>query len=168
MTERSQPDIEIRNRFLRSLLSALLAFWVVTATLSHFFGVQPIYPLAVLGLLYSVQATYYKHELSLNPDYRIPSCRCGGAKADDTEVVLKSDRSAALGVPNSVVGIAAYPTLFYLIYEGRDAPAKLLAVLAVATSAYLAYQMVHRIRALCSLCINVCAVNLWIAWALFR
>jgi len=152
--------------FVKALLSALIAFGLIAVLLQRFAGVPPVYTLSLLGLLYSVQATYYKHELSANPDFRIPSCKCSGARPDDTETVLTSAESAVLGVPNSVLGIALYPSLIWLVHAGHPGPAGILALLAVLGSAYLAYVMIARIRGLCSLCVNVCAVNLSIAWAL--
>lgn len=152
--------------FVKSLLSALVAFWIFSWALSHFFGVRPVYTLAVLGLLYSVQATYYKYELSVNPDFRIPGCRCGGAKEDDTETVLTSEGSAILRIPNSVLGAGLYSAVLFLVSGGQERAALLLAALAVLGSAYLAYHMVARVRALCSLCVNVYGVNLWLLWHL--
>lgn len=162
----STADEAPLTEFVKSLLSALVAFWVFSWALSHFFAVRPVYTLAVLGLLYSVQATYYKHELSVNPDFRIPGCRCGGAKEDETETVLTSEGSAILHIPNSVLGVGLYPVLLFLVSGGRERAALLLSALAVLGSAYLAYRMVARVRALCSLCVNVYGVNLWLLWYL--
>lgn len=152
--------------FVKSLLSALIAFWVFSWALSYFFDVRPVYTLAILGLLYSVQATYYKYELSVNPGFRIPGCRCGSSKEDETETVLTSEGSAILRIPNSVFGVGLYVALLFLVSGGQERAALLLAAVAVLVSAYLAYRLVARIRALCSLCINVYGVNLWLLWYL--
>jgi uncharacterized membrane protein len=152
--------------FLKLMLGSLIAFWVVTRLLAFIPGVRALYAFVAFGLVYSLQATYYKVKLSIDPSYRIPHCRCGGQQYDDTEVVLKSRESALLKVPNSVLGSALYVTLAILIHLNHGTAATALAVTAVLLSAYLGYVMVARIAGLCPTCINVAALNVLILWQL--
>jgi uncharacterized membrane protein len=131
-------------------------------------GVRPLYAYAGFGLLYSLQATYYKYKLSIDPSYTIPRCRCGGQQYDDTEVVLRSKESALLKVPNSVLGSTFYVALAILIHLNRGAAATALGAVAVLLSAYLGYVMVVRISSLCPNCVNVAALNVLILWQLLR
>jgi uncharacterized membrane protein len=152
--------------FLQVLLGTVLAFWIIASLLSYFFHAQALYTYAALGLIYSLRATYHKYRLSVDPNYTIRRCKCGGVTNDRTETVLKSAQSAVLGVPNSVLGAAFYCALLFLAYAGYTVPALVLAVLAVAASIQLAHVMVWRIGALCTNCINISALNLLILWQL--
>jgi uncharacterized membrane protein len=153
---------------LKTLLGSVLGFWIVTGLLSTFLHVKPVYALAVLGLFYSLQSTYYKYRLSADPTYRIPRCGCGGAGKDGSEVVLRSKESAILRVPNSALGAALYVVLLASVLDGRAGVAQVAAILAVSASAYLGYLMVARIGALCSNCVNVAALNVLVLWQLLR
>jgi uncharacterized membrane protein len=152
--------------FLKMLLGSMIGFWLIAAALSFFFGAQPIYTYAVLGLVFSLQATYYKYQLARNPDFRIRSCNCGGAAKDGTETVLKSSASTIVGIPNSVFGIVLYGVLIALLYQRNPGAALLAAGGAALLSAYLAYSMIVRIKGLCSTCINIAALNALILWVL--
>jgi uncharacterized membrane protein len=154
--------------FLKTLLGTLLAFLIITSLLSYFFHAQPVYTLAAFGLLYSLQATYYKYKLSVDPGYKIPHCKCAGAGKDSTEIVLRSRESAFLRIPNSAFGALLYAALVPLVYTDYVGAAILLAILALLASTYLAYVMVVRIGGLCSNCINVFTVNVLILWQLLR
>lgn len=168
-TERAAPRRTAPvGRWAQSLASALIALWVLAALLSFLLHVEPVYTLSVLGLLFSIQATYYKHKLSIDPAYAIPGCKCGGMGSDRTEAVLSSRASEVLRVPASVFGAIAYAVLLYLFHEGRTDAALLVAFFALLASVYLAYVMVARIRALCSLCISTCAANVLLVWYLAR
>lgn len=168
-TERAAPRRPAPvARWVQSLASALIALWVLAALLSFLLDVQPVYTLSVLGLLFSIQATYYKHKLSVDPAYAIPGCKCGGSGSDRTEAVLSSRAGEVLRVPASVFGVIVYAALLYLLREGRTDAALVVAALTLLASAYLAYVMVARIRALCSLCISTCAANVLLVWYLVR
>ena len=152
--------------FLQMLVGTLIAFWIVATLLSYFADVKPLYTLSVLGLLYSLQVTYYKIRLAVDPTYTVPKCRCAGRASDQTEIVLRSRESAVLGIPNSVLSTLLYAALFVLVYLEHEGAALPLGILAVVGSAYLSYVMVVRIASLCPTCVNVAAVNALILWQL--
>jgi uncharacterized membrane protein len=154
--------------YLKILLGSVIGFWLITAGLEYLFSVAPLYALPVLGLLYSGQSAYHRYRLSIDPEYRIPKCRCSHQSSDSSEKVLRSSASATLKIPNSVVGVLFYPAFFLVAYAGHVTEARLMAILAVAASAYFGYVMVFRIAGLCSACINIAAVNLLILWQLLR
>src|SRR5918994_801160 len=86
--------------FLQMLVGTLIAFWILAAVSSYFADVKPLYTLSVLGLLYSLQVTYYKIRLAADPTFTVPKCRCAGRASDQTEIVLRCRESAVLGIPN--------------------------------------------------------------------
>lgn len=148
--------------FLRMLLGSLLGFAILAELLRYFADVPPLYLLPVLGLVYSMQASFYKYKLAVDPTYKISTCGCAGAADDKTEVVLRSSESAILGIPNSVLGTALYAALLLLVYLQQDFAAMLPAIVAGVGSVYLSYVMVGRIASLCPICINVAALNVLI------
>lgn len=152
--------------FLQSLAASTIALWIIAALLSFFLDVDPVYTLAALGLLFAGQATHYRRQIEANPAFTVPGCKCGRSAADRTETVLGSDESRLLGVPNSVIGMAAYAAVSILTYQGLDGAAGIVAGAALVASGYLAWVMIVRLRALCSLCISSCAVNVLLAWYL--
>ena len=154
--------------FLKMLTGSILAFWIIAKLLAYIPHANPLYTLPVLGLLYSVQATYYKYKLSVNPDYKIPKCQCSGRRNDNAEIVLQSKESAILGVPNSVLGVGLYAALLLLVYAKHPDAAMLVAIVAVLVTAYLSYVMVVKLASLCVNCINVAALNLLILWQFLR
>jgi uncharacterized membrane protein len=155
-------------RFVQSLLSALIALWVLAALASFLFDVDPVYTLCALGLLFAGQATWYKHRLAVDPSFVIPGCKCGSAAGDRTEAVLTSAFGSIRSVPISLIGVAAYVLLLLLARSGQLGTAVWVAAAALAVSMWLAFVMVSRIRALCSLCISTCAVNILLVWYLVR
>jgi len=148
--------------FIKMMIGALLAFWIIGKLLEHIFHASPLYTFAVFGFIYSAQATYYKYRLAVDPGYKIPKCRCAGLRDDNTEEVLKSRESAIIKVPNSVLGAVFYSTLLVLAYSKHPDAVRLIAFLAMGVSAYLSYVMVVKIRALCVNCIHVSALNVLI------
>jgi len=154
--------------FLKMMIGSLVAFWIIGKLLGYIFHARPLYTFAVFGLIYSVQATYYKYRLSVDPDYKIPKCRCVGYRDGDTERVLKSKESAILRVPNSVLGAVFYSTLLVFAYLKHTEAVRLVAIVAVVVSAYLSYVMVVKIGSLCVNCINVSALNVLILLQVLR
>jgi len=154
--------------FLKLLAGSLLGYWIVVSLLAHFFHFNPVYTLSAFGLLYSIQAVYYKYRLAKDPSYRIPRCRCAGRRNDNAEAVLQSRESAIFGIPNAVLGIVLYVALPLSVYRQFTQAALPLAAIAVLVSLYLGYVMVFRIRNLCINCINVLALNGLILWWLVR
>lgn len=154
--------------FLKMLMGSLIGFWVIVTLLAYIPHANPLYTLPAFGLLFSLQAAYYKYRLSVDPGYKIPKCRCAGRGDDNTEAVLKSRQSAILRIPNSVLGVAVYIALFLSVYLGHTGTAMSLAIVAVLASGYLSYVMVVKIAGLCVNCVNVAALNLLILWQLLR
>jgi uncharacterized membrane protein len=156
------------SEYLKALMGSLLGLWVITAVLTYTVHAVSIYTLAAFGLLYSIQVTYYKHRLAVDPDFKIPKCRCGGRQYDEAEKVLRSAESAIARIPSSLLGVALYVALPILVYTGGSPIALPVAFLSVLCSAYLGYVMIVRIRGLCINCISVTAVNLLMLWQLWR
>jgi uncharacterized membrane protein len=154
--------------FVKMLAGSLVGFWIITALLAYIPHARPLYTLPLFGLLFSLQATYYKYRLARDPGFKIPKCRCPGREGDDTEAILRSRESAILKIPNSLLGVVAYVALLFLVHSQRADAAMWLAAAAVLGSAYLSYVMVARIRSLCANCVNVAALNLLILWHLVR
>lgn len=148
--------------FVKMLLASVLGFGIIAELLRYFADVRPLYVLPALGLVYSMQASFYNYKLAVDPGYKIPKCRCAGAANDKTEVVLQSSESAILRIPNSVLGTALYAALVLLVYVQHDVAAMLLAIVAGLGSVYLSYVMVGKIASLCPICINIAALNVLI------
>lgn len=152
--------------FLKLLVGSMIGFWLIALTLSFFFGARPLYTYAVLGLVFSLQAMYYKQQLAQNPEFKIRRCNCAGTRRDSSEDVLTSSASTILGIPNSVFGAVLYGALLLLLYAGDFGAALAVTAAAALTSGYLAYVMITRIRGLCTTCINIAALNALILWGL--
>jgi uncharacterized membrane protein len=156
------------REFLKMATAALIGYWIIAELLAYVSGPRPLYTLTVLALVYSLQASYYRYRLSVDPDYRIPSCNCAGSGNDDTETVLRSRHSAVLKIPNAVLGALLYAALLVLVYMNERDAAMQLAIVAVLGSLYLSYVMVAKITSLCATCINVAALNVLILMQFVR
>lgn len=154
--------------FLKMMTGALIGFWIIAKLVTYIFNTNPWYTFSVLGLAYSVQATYYKYRLSADPSYKIPKCGCAGGRKDNTEAVLQSRESAVLRIPTSVFGTVLYVALLHLAYGKHADVAMLIAIVAVFMSACLSYVMVVKIASLCVNCINLAALNVLLLWAFLR
>jgi uncharacterized membrane protein len=154
--------------FLKMTLGSLIGFWIIAKLLAYLIHANPLYTLALFGLLYSMQATYYKYRLSVDPDYKIPKCRCAGRRNDNAETVLQSRESAILRIPNAVLGVVLYSALLLAVYLKHADTAMLAAIMAILVSVYLSYVMVVKIASLCVNCINVAALNVLILWHLWH
>jgi uncharacterized membrane protein len=157
---RSVPRVQAE--FLRALAAALIGSWLLSLLLHAVAGIDPLYTLSALGLIYSGQSTYHKYRLAIDPGYKVPRCRCAGRVNDDTETVLRSRASSIAGVPNSLLGALAYAALIALQATDHTSAIVALASAAVLLSVYLSYVMTFRIRGLCSTCVSLCAINLLI------
>jgi len=153
------------GELLKTLLGAAIAIWLLTWLLHWAFDTDATLTYAGFGLLFSMQATYYKLRLLRDPTFKIPKCQCAGRAHDNSEAVLGNRHSNIVGVPISAVAAALYIAIAVLVLGGLRTAALVLTVVAVLFSAYLAYVMVARIRDLCSTCINIAAVNLLLAWS---
>lgn len=148
--------------YVKMLFGSLLGFGIVAELLRSFTDVNPLYVLTLFGLLYSLQASFYKYKLAVDPTYEVPKCGCAGAANDKTEVVLRSSASSILGIPGSVLATVLYVVVLLLVYLQHDSAAMLPAILAVAGSIYLGYVMVVRLAGLCPSCVNIAALNVLI------
>jgi uncharacterized membrane protein len=148
--------------FAGTIAAALIGCWVIGLLAHTVAGIDPLYTFAALGLFYSTQATYHKYRLAIDPSYKVPRCRCAGRREDNTETVLQSQASLIGRIPNSMLGTVVYSTAIALWALGHTAAIVPLAGGAVLASVYLSYVMVFRIRALCSTCISLCALNILI------
>jgi len=152
----------IVGEFLKMMGGSLIGLWIIAKLLAFVFHASPLYTFLVFGLIYSVQATYYKYRLSVDPGYKIPKCRCAGQRNDHSEVVLKSKQSTIMKVPYSVLGGVFYFVLLVLAYLKHADVVMPAAVGAIGMSAYLSYAMIVKIGSLCVKCINVSALNILI------
>lgn len=151
------------GEFLRMWLGSLAAFWIIARLLAYLPHTNPEIVLLLFGLLFSMQASYYKFKLSRDPNYKIPKCgACSGRKDDNTETVLRSSDSALLGIPNSWFGVGFYVALLVIAFMRYPTAAIYLAGAGIAASAFLSYVMIAKIKALCALCVNTAALNLLI------
>ena len=156
----------LAREFLKALLGSLVGFLLIAELLAHLAGVNEIYTFSVFGLVYSLQATYYKYKLAVDPEFKIPSCGCARRSVDGTESVLQSRQSATLGIPNSVFALAFFCAALALTAVADSRLALPLAAIAVAASIYLSYVMLVRIRSLCATCVNIVALSALILWQL--
>jgi uncharacterized membrane protein len=152
----------VQAEFVKAIVAALIGNWLISLLLHAVAGIDPLYTLATLGLLYSTQSTYHKYRLARDPGYEVPRCRCAGRANDSTETVLRSPASSLAGVPNSLLGALVYAGVIAMQSSGHTTALLPLAGAAALMSIYLAYVMVFRIRATCSTCINLCALNVLI------
>lgn len=156
------------GEYVKVLAGAMLGFWLLAWGLAALFGAPRVYTYAVLAIVFSGQAAYYKRQLATNPDFQVRRCNCGGARRDSTERVLSSGASAVAGVPISLLGTVLYVGLIGLLLAGHTGPALLVAGAAVLVSGFLAHHMIARVRGLCSTCINIAALNVLILGQLVR
>lgn len=157
---------QLLGEFLQTLLGAVIGVWLLTALLRYVFGADSTLTYAAFGLLFSLQATYYKVRLMRDPTFKIPKCRCAGQAHDNSEAVLGNRRSTVVGVPIPAVAAGLYGAIAALVLAGQALAAVGLSIAAVLFSTYLAYVMVAKIRDLCSTCISITAVNVLLAWTL--
>lgn len=154
--------------YLKVLLGSAIGFWLLAWPLEAFLDISRLYTYAVLGLVYSLQATHHKYKLATDPEYSVRRCNCAGTKRDGTESVLRSSASSIGGMPTSIFGVAIYAGLFAMVYSGQFLAAQLLAGIGLIMSAYLANVMIRRVGALCAACINIAALNVLFAYEVMR
>jgi len=153
---------EIFREYFTMIVGGLIAFWLVAELLFLAFHVQPLYTYVSLGLLYALQSTYYKYRLWKDPNYKIPKCRCNSRPNENMAQVLKSKSSVVMHIPISALAILFYVLLGVAWYVGYANATLVIAVAALCISAYMSYTMIHRIGSLCSICVNITALNVLI------
>ena len=153
----------LSGEFLQMWLGALAAFWIISRLLAYLPHVSVEIVLPLFGVLFSMQATYYKYRLSRDTNFKIPKCgKCSGHTNDNTETVLRSSSSALLGIPNSWLGVGFYLALLVMVFMKDSSAAIYLGGAGVLASALLSYVMIAKVKALCTLCVNTAALNLLI------
>lgn len=162
------PFPTLLPEYVKVLAGSVLGFWLLAWAFAGFFDIPRLYTFALLGLVFSLQATHTRYRLAKDPDYKVRRCNCGGARRDATEAVLKSSAGTIAGIPTSMLGAGVYAALLAVIYSGHIVTAQVLAAAGLLVSAYLAYVMVAKLGALCSTCINIAALNVLIVWQLVR
>jgi uncharacterized membrane protein len=155
------------GEFLKTLLGSVIGIWGLTWLARWTLELDATLIYAGFGLLFSLQASYYKLRLMRDPTFKIPKCRCAGRNHDNSEAVLGSRSSNVVGVPISALAALLYVAILVLWFGDHPTVGLALAVAAVLFSAYLAFLMIARIRDLCFTCINIAAVNLLLAWSMF-
>ncbi len=150
---------ELLREYFRIIVGGLIAFWLIAELLLVVFHAQPFYTYAALGLLYAMQSTYYKYRLFKDPDYKIPKCRCNSRPNENMALVLKSKNSTVLRIPTSVLAILLYILLLGMYYFGYWNAVVTIAAAALCVSIYMSYVMLARIGSLCSICVNMTALN---------
>jgi uncharacterized membrane protein len=160
------PFPTLLPEYFKVLMGSVLGFWLLAWPVSGVFDVSRLYTYAVLGLVFSMQATHTKYRLAKDPEYKVRRCNCGGTRKDATETVLQSDASTIVGIPTSLLGVAIYGALLAVIHSGHTGTAQVLAAVGLLVSVYLAFVMIVKLGALCSTCINIAALNVLIVWQL--
>jgi uncharacterized membrane protein len=154
--------------YLKGLLGSVIGFWLLAWPLAAFADVSRLSTYAVLGLVFSLQATHHKYRLARDPGYKVRRCNCAGTRRDGTEVVLRSSASAIGGVPLSLLGVAANAAIMVLLIAGHAGAALVLGAVGLVVSVYLAFVMITRVRALCATCMNIAALNILLVVQLMR
>lgn len=159
LATQASPSAALFAEYFKTLLGAVLGFWLLAWPATAWLDVSRGSVYAVLGLVFSLQVTHHKVRLARDPGYTVRRCNCGGSRADRTEVVLASHTADVGGVPVSLLGAALYAAVLLTMATGQPDAVRALAVLGLLASGYLGWVMVTRIGALCSTCINVAALN---------
>ena len=154
--------------YVQLLAAAAVGFGALTALLAWLTPVDPLLALAALALLFSAQATSHAVKLARDPDYEVPGCGCGASVNDDSTAVLRSPQSRIRGIPISAFAVLVYTGLVVAVVADLGAATVVLAVAAGLASVYLGYVMVARLASVCTLCLNVAALNLLILLQLVR
>jgi len=143
-------------------------------------GASNVYVYFLIGLAVSIQATYYKFRVWMNPSYK-PDCDCAQlehfipSKRDMMNgvfTVLDHKKSALLfNVPNTVFRILFYAFMIFINYKQiyLFAPLTLLLTLiSCSGSIYLWYTMIVEVGSVCVLCSTIHAINFLTLSALVR
>jgi uncharacterized membrane protein len=159
---------ELLPEYLKGLLGSVIGFWLLAWPLVAFADVSRLSTYAVLGLVFSLQATHHKYRLARDPAYKVRKCNCAGTTRDGTEAVLTSPASAIGGVPLSLLGVASNVAILALVTAGQMGAALLVGTGGLVFSLYLAFVMITRVRALCATCLNIAALNVLLVVQLLR
>lgn len=137
------------------------------------FGVNQLYVFLLVGLYGSLQATYLKFRVWLNPEYKSKYCNCVGAESEQNDkmsnvmngimTVLDHNKGSLLfNIPNSVFGIFFYVLLIgitYYQFSWAHLVTETLIWISCVGSLFLWYTMVFEVRSICMLCVSIYAAN---------
>lgn len=140
------------GQYLNMYLSGVFGL----STIMFFVGYlcDPKYVMALLGLMFSLQLAYYKYKLAKDPDFKVPSCKCSTSSVVDMKKVIAYDMPISL----ATVGIVRYTGVLFSLYMNWSVP--FFAFISALSAIPFAYIMIYKIKALCSLCINIHVINL--------
>lgn len=150
-----------------AFLASVMAF-----VLNYLFGLDQLILYNLIGLMCSLQTTYYKYKIALDPSY-VSSCNCAQSfsekkMAEVLKVVSHKKGSMLFNVPNSVFGIVFYSGLILLNTICKNMyfintlvyPLTVLGiVVSCMGSVYLWQVMVFEIKSICILCMTIHATN---------
>lgn len=162
--------------FLKSLKFFTFVFVVVglsSIVMEAVTGINKIYLYFLVGLAVSLQATYYKFRIWMDPTYHTD---CGCVQPESTSIipskedmtngvfaVLGHKKSALLlGVPNTVFGILFY--CFMILINAYHLPYAyaitfFLTIISCIGSLYLWGTMIITISAVCVLCSTIHSIS---------
>jgi uncharacterized membrane protein len=148
------------------IFGGLLSLLMETLT-----GINKIYIYFLIGLIVSLQATYYKFRVWIDPNYR-PDCNCVEPESiipskqdmmDGIFNVLGHKKSAIMfNIPNTVFGILFYCFMIFInigqIYQ-VDAITFFLTCVSCLGSLYLWYTMIYEVKSICVICSSIHAIS---------
>ncbi len=123
-----------------------------------------------IGLIAAFTLTIEKLKLLEDPSY-VPSCSINPVLSCGT--IMKTDQAALFGFPNPLIGLIAFAavvTLGVVLLTGAALPRwvwgglQVGALAGIAFVAWLVFESLFRIGALCPYCMVVWAVTIPIAW----
>ena len=135
---------------------------------NYVFGINQLMFYHFVGFCCSIQTTYYKWKIAMDPSY-VSSCNCAQSFTEEKMAsvlkVLNHEKGSMLfNIPNSIFGILFYGGLMFLRFYFPEF-AIVSALVAIATvvscmgSMYLWKVMVFEIRSICILCMTIHATN---------
>jgi hypothetical protein len=159
---------EIAAEYVKAMLAAMAAFWLIDRGLHSAFGVDAIMCYALFGVVYTLQSSYYSYRLRRDPNFKIPRCACAKhSRHENSEQVLTTATGLIRSMPVSLPAALFYVLLLTPWTRHYPTALPIVAVTACLVTLRLGYLMVFRIRSLCSNCISVGALNWLILLASF-
>lgn len=163
------PISKLIEKSLKFLSTTVVIVSILSYVLEIIFGINKLYVYLLVGLLCSIQATYYKFRVWFDPNYKPTNCDCAESPSFSQDVmngiftVLSHEKgSMLLNIPNSAFGILFYSFLIlinYLDLDGSLLITKSLISLSCLGSIYLWYVMIFEVRSVCLLCATIYSVN---------
>ena len=113
--------------------------------------------LSTLGFLISAYALYGYYRSMENKKYR---SLCDISDLTSCSKTFRSDYGKHLGVPNGAWGMVFYLVFFMLVFQNQTQFLFLFSVVAMATSMWLGYNLLMKIKTICLDCILIYLINL--------